>query len=219
MNTPCKICEKKRARRYCPGVSGEICPQCCGTERENTIDCPLECEHLQAARIHERPAPPSEHDFPNHELPNTDIRITEKFLEDQDHLVIWLSHSLARAMEAGKAMDSDAREALEAMIKTYRTLDSGLIYESKPQNPYAAAIQEALKSAIEDLRKRISEEAGLEVSAGLRDKDLLGVLVFLQRLEIQHNNGRRKSRAFLDFLRSYFPASAALAEPTQDLAL
>ena len=219
MNTPCKLCEKKRARRYCPGVSGEICPQCCGTERENTIDCPLECEHLQAARLHERPAPLSEKDFPNHELPNKDIRITEQFLKDQDHLVIWLSHSLARAMESGKAVDTDAREALEAMIKTHRTLESGLIYESKPQNPYAAGIQEALKTAIEDLRKRIAEEAGLQVSAGLRDKDLLGVLVFLQRLEIQHNNGRRKGRAFLDFLRSYFPASLPVAEPAQDLTI
>jgi hypothetical protein len=219
VNTPCKLCEKKRARRYCPGVSGEICPQCCGTERENTIDCPLECEHLQAARLHERPAPLSENDFPNHELPNKDIRITEQFLKDQDHLVIWLAHSLARAMESGKAVDADAREALEAMIKTHRTLESGLIYESKPQNPYAAGIQEALKTAIEDLRKRIAEEAGLQVSAGLRDKDLLGVLVFLQRLEIQHNNGRRKGRAFLDFLRSYFPATLTVAQPEQDLAI
>lgn len=133
--------------------------------------------------------------------------------------MIWLSHSLARAMESGKAVDTDAREALEAMIKTHRTLESGLIYESKPQNPYAAGIQEALKTAIEDLRKRIAEEAGLQVSAGLRDKDLLGVLVFLQRLEIQHNNGRRKGRAFLDFLRSYFPASLPVAEPAQDLTI
>jgi hypothetical protein len=94
-----------------------------------------------------------------------------------------------------------------------------LIYESKPQNPYAAGVQEALKAGIEDLRKRIAEEAGLQVSAGLRDKDLLGVLVFLQRLEIQHNNGRRKGRAFLDFLRSYFPSAPPQPEPSQGLVL
>jgi len=213
VNIPCKLCEKKRARRACPGVSGDICPQCCGTERENTIDCPLECEHLQSARQHERRPPLSENDFPNHELPNKDIRITEQFLKDQDHLIILLSHSLARAMESGRAVDGDAREALEAMIKTYKTLDSGLIYESKPQNTYAASLQEALNGTIEDLRKRIHEAAGLEVSSGVRDKDLLGVLVFLQRLELQHNNGRRKGRAFLDFLRSYFPAGPGSAVP------
>jgi hypothetical protein len=207
VNTPCKLCEKKRARRYCPGVGGEICPQCCGIARENTIECPLDCEHLQAARQHERPAPLSEKDFP--ELPKKEVRVTEQFLKDQDHLVIWLSHSLARAMESGNAVDGDAREALAALIKTYRTLESGLIYESRPQNPYAAAIQEELKAAIEELRQNLVEEAGLQVSTGLKDSDILGVLVFLQRLEIQHNNGRRRGRAFLDLLRTYFPATQA----------
>lgn len=121
--------------------------------------------------------------------------------------MIWLSHSLARAMVSGNAVDGDAREALEAMIKTYRTLESGLIYESRPQNPYAAAIQQALKAAVDELREQIREEAGLQVSAALKDSDILGVLVFLQRLEIQHNNGRRRGRAFLDLLRTYFPVT------------
>jgi len=39
----------------------------------------------------------------------------------------------------------------------------------------------------------------------LRDADVLGTLVFLERLQIQHNNRRRRGRAFLDFLRTYFP--------------
>ena len=35
--------------------------------------------------------------------------------------------------------------------------------------------------------------------------NVLGVLAFLQRMEIQHNNGRRWGRAFVDFLRVHFP--------------
>ncbi len=201
VNTPCKLCEKKRARRYCPGTAGEICATCCGTERENTIACPLDCEHLMAARHHERPAPLTDLD-----LPNKDVHLTEKFLRDQEHLVIWLSHSLARSAQATGAVDADLREALGAMIQTYRTLQSGLIYESKPQNPYAARVQEDMKAAIEELRKKVVEEAGMEL---LKDSDLAGVLVFLQRLELQHSNGRKKGRAFLDFLRSYFPPTPA----------
>ena len=64
----CQLCEKRRARRYCPGVKGEICSQCCGTERENTIDCPTDCPHLQEARRHEAAAEPAEY-------PNADIRV------------------------------------------------------------------------------------------------------------------------------------------------
>ena len=113
-------------------------------------------------------------------------------------------------MQAAPAVDGDAREALEAMIKTYRTRESGIIYESRPENPYAAGIQEALKGAIEDLRNRLAQETGVHT---IKDSELLGVLVFLQRLEIQHNNGRKKGRAFLDLLRSYFPM-----QPAQSLA-
>jgi hypothetical protein len=37
-----------------------------------------------------------------------------------------------------------------------------------------------------------------------RDTDVLAVLAFLQRLEIDRNNGRKRGRAFIDFLRTQF---------------
>jgi hypothetical protein len=202
VSTLCKLCEKKRARRYCPGVGVEICPGCCGTERENSIDCPSECEYLQEARLHEHPAA-----FDEKDIPNQDIRVSEQFVREHENVVMWLALALARAMAAEKGVDGDAREALDALIRTYRTLESGLIYETRPQNPYAVAIQEALKGSIEELRKHIAEESGMNT---LRDADVLGALVFLQRLELQHRNGRRRGRAFYDFLRAYFPAPASL---------
>jgi hypothetical protein len=197
LNIPCQICEKKRARRQCPGVGGEICPACCGAGRENTIDCPSSCEYLQEARAHERPIAVAED-----ELPNRDIRVTEEFVEKHEVLILLLTVALAKAMGSEKAVDRDAGEALEALIKTYRTLQSGLIYETRPQNPYASAIQERLKASIEDLSKRIADKSGLH---SLRDADVLGVLVFLQRLQIGHNNGRPRGRMFYDFLRQSFP--------------
>jgi hypothetical protein len=78
-----------------------------------------------------------------------------------------------------------------------------LIYETRPPNPYAADIQDALKSMIEDLRKRVAEATGTQ---SVRDADLLGTLVFLQRLGLQYDNGRRRGRVFYDFLMDHFPA-------------
>jgi hypothetical protein len=199
VNAPCKLCEKKRARRHCPGLAGDICPSCCGAERENTIDCPSACEYLQEARLREHPAPPSEET-----LPNRDIQISEDFLRDKEPVVVWISEALARAMEKEKAVDQDAREALDALIRTYRTLDSGLIYETRPPNPYAAALQDELKKAVGKLREQLTEESGLHQ---LRDSDILGVLVFLERIELQYANGRRRGRAFYDFLNAHFPAA------------
>jgi hypothetical protein len=197
VNTLCQICEKRRARRHCPGVGGEICPQCCGEQRENTIDCPSDCEHLREARHREVPPPITEADVPNRDVP-----LTEQFVREHEPLIFAFAMALRRAMEEQRAVDFDAREALAALIRTYRTLESGLIYETQPTNPYAAAILDRLKASIENLRKGMEQEAGMPP---LRDADTLGVLVFLQRLELQHNNGRRKGRAFLDFLRAYLP--------------
>ncbi len=50
----CVICEVRTARRHCPGVRGEICSVCCGTERENTIACPFDCTYLREARLREK---------------------------------------------------------------------------------------------------------------------------------------------------------------------
>src|SRR5437899_10325772 len=85
----CKICQTRRPRRYCPGVEGDICSICCGTEREVTISCPLECEHLRESRLREKMPDVNPDNFPNR-----DVRITEQFLSEHEPLVLFLSISL-----------------------------------------------------------------------------------------------------------------------------
>jgi hypothetical protein len=197
VNIPCKLCEKRRARRHCPGTDGEICPQCCGSAREETIACPTSCAYLKEARFHEQPPP-----IDDSQIPNPDVRLSESFLRENEALVFTLALALKQAMDSSDAVDFDAREALDAQIRTFRTLASGLIYETRPANPYAAAVQKSLQDAVEDLRKGLAEQPG---APALRDAAVLGVLVFLQRLEMQYNNRRRRGRAFRDFLAGYLP--------------
>src|SRR2546423_7460282 len=129
----CTICKTRRARRPCPGVKGEICTLCCGAEREVTVDCPLDCEFLMEARRHERPR-----DIDPDQIPNRDIRVTEQFLSEHKNLVVFLGRSLAEAGLGARAADPDLRDALDGLTRTYRTLQSGLQYESVPGNPVAA---------------------------------------------------------------------------------
>ncbi|MCZ2079620.1 MAG: hypothetical protein LC130_32015 [Bryobacterales bacterium] len=205
----CKICETRRPRRYCPGVMGDICSLCCGTEREQTVDCPLECEYLQDARRHEKLP-----DIDPNEFPNKDIEVTERFLREHEHLLLQVAGSLLRgAMETRGAVDQDVREALASLIRTYRTLESGLYYETVPSNPFAAGIHHQLQEALKVFREQLARELGLNT---VRDTDVLGVLVFLQRLELQHNNGRRRGRAFIDFLRQHFPMPPSVASEAPD---
>jgi hypothetical protein len=193
----CKICEVRKPRRWCPGVRAEICSQCCGTEREVTVDCPFECEYLQQAWQREKPP-----QVAPGQLPNSDIRLTDKFIREQEELITVLGAILLEsAMEVPGAVDYDVREALEALIRTYRTLESGLYYETKPENPLASAIQQGFQKRVQDMREKLVKNS----RGSVRDADVLGGLAFLQRLGLQHDYGRRRGRALLGFLRGVFP--------------
>lgn len=201
----CAICETRRPRRFCPGVRGDICSICCGTEREMTVDCPLDCEYLQEARRHEKPQPIEEE-----QIPNRDIEVTERFLEEHEPALAFLSHAVAEAAFATSgAIDYDVREALDSLIRTYRTLQSGVYYESLPPNPLAANVYGLVQQALADYRRRETEQLGVSRT---RDVDVLGLLAFLQRIELDRNNGRRRGRAFLDMLRQFYPPEAAASD-------
>jgi hypothetical protein len=191
----CAICQTRRPRRFCPGVRGDICSICCGTEREVTVDCPFDCEFLREARRHEKPeADPAL-------APNQDIKLTEKFIEEHQPLLTFLGRTIvAVALNTPGAVDFDVREALDSLIRTFRTLRSGVYYESLPTNPLAAAIHTGLQEALAGYRESETRQLGVSRT---RDADVLGILAFLQRVEYDHNNGRRRGRAFLDAMSTY----------------
>lgn len=176
----------------CPGVGGEICSLCCGTERENTIACPLDCPHLQEARLREKLP-----EIDPETIPNRDIRITDEFLRSQEPLLAAAIREFAAALNMPGVVDSDVREVLESLVRTYRTRQSGLYYEDRPANLLAAGIQDRVQQGLEQFRQAVAERSGVH---SVRDADVLGVLVFLQRLEYRLNNGRKRGRAFLEFL-------------------
>ena len=192
----CKICNIRRPRRFCPGVGGDICSICCGTEREVTVECPFDCEYLIESRVHEKLGPAGE-------PPNEDIKVSERFLRENAPLVETVGRAVLWAgLSVPGAVDSDVSEALEALIRTYRTLGSGLYYETRPENPIAARISGLVQEQIAEYKSREQERTGL---SGIRDSAILGVLAFLQRAEILRRNGRKRSRSYLHFLYDNFP--------------
>ena len=133
-----------------------------------------------------------------------DVEVSEEFVRDHEELLLFAIYSLLQAsLRTPTAADTDALEAVEASIKTYRTAESGLIYETRPENMVAAAVQRAFSDSLANYRKiRDEREGGL---APLRDKEILGVLVFLARFGQQNLNGRPKGRLFLDVLSRMTP--------------
>ena len=208
----CAICEKRKEKRFCPAVHGRICPQCCGEQREVTLDCPSECVYLQQARQHERPRSLETLDR-NSLFPN--VEIGDQFLYEQEHLILGLSFALAKSAKADLSIrDSDLLAALTSLATSYETLaTSGLHYESAGTNIVHQAIATEVQTMVKEFREAEQKHAG---NTRLRDSDVLRTLVFLLRLGLTRTSGRPKARAFVEFLFQQFPEQqSAIAAPDE----
>jgi hypothetical protein len=197
----CAICEKRKEKRFCPAVHGRICPQCCGEQREVTLDCPSDCVYLRQARDHERPRSLQDLDeaalFPQ-------VEIGEQFLYEHEHLIMGLSYALAKSVQADRAIaDPDLIAALASMTKKQETLvNSGLHYETPITSLSQQAVVGEVQKTLKEYREAEQEHLGY---SRLHDSDVLGALVFLLRMAHSRTSGRPKSRAFVDFVVAQFP--------------
>jgi hypothetical protein len=203
----CPICNKRRAERYCPAKDEQICAVDCGTEREVTIDCPSDCAHLIAAhrweQSHPKPLAESEVPFPDVSFSSDIVRTRENILSELGYTVA------VYAIEQRSLTDSDVFAAVKALAEARRTLVSGIYYEKLPEIPVAAGLYAALAKYLEEEKSRAAEHP--EYPA-LKDTEVFHLLVFFVRFARLRSNGRPRTRAFLNFLRSQFPVEAGVAK-------
>jgi hypothetical protein len=197
----CAICKKRKEKRFCPAIHGRICPQCCGEQREVTLDCPSGCVYLQQAREHEKQR--SMGDLNPADL-FVQVEVEDQFLYQHEHLLMGLTFALSKSVRADRSLnDPDLIAALTALTKTWETLvNSGLHYE----NPIASPAQHAVVAEVQNMVKEYREAEQKHVGyVQLRDSEVLRALVFLVRMAHGRTSGRPKSRAFVDFLLAQFP--------------
>ena len=208
----CAICEVRKDKRFCPAVHGKICPQCCGEQREVTLDCPTDCPYLQQSREHGSTHPEQTRQLDRAAL-FPEIEIAEQFLYEREELILGLSFALAKSARADRSlMDRDLVAALSSLAKSYQTMvNSSLIYEEATANVAHMAIAREIEAMVREFREAEQQHTG---QTRLRDSDVLKALVFIVRLGLGRSSGRPKSRAFVDFLFAQFPEKqAAIAAP------
>ena len=216
----CAICNVRKDKRFCLAVHGRICAQCCGEQREITLDCPSDCPYLRQAREHEKQRELTEADraaiFP-------DVEISEQFLYEREELILGLSFALVKSARNGGSSvspivsslggptgtqsltDRDLIAALSSLAESYRTLiQSSLIYEQASANLLHQQIAREIETMVKEFREAEVKHLGY---SRLRDADVLKALVFLVRMGISRTSGRPKSRAFVDFLFAQFPVT------------
>lgn len=196
----CAICSTRKEKRFCLAVHGRICPQCCGEQRELTLDCPAECPYLQQARQHQKPRPleeaPPEEVFPP-------IEISDEFVRDREPVISGILQTIGRLARSDRSLtDREAIAALANLAKSYQTLvGSGLVYEQVPPSLAQQALIEAVRQLLEEFRQLEREHLG---HTTLRDAEVLKVLVLVLRLAHIRTSGRPRARGFLDFLHQQF---------------
>jgi len=208
----CAICEIRKEKRFCPAVHGRICPQCCGEQREVTLDCPSDCPYLQQAREHEKPRSAGDLDAA---ALFTRVELEDQFLYQHEHLIMGLSYALAKSARADRAIhDSDLIGGLSSLARRYqRLVNSGLHYEEPIQGAAQRAVAAELDRMVKEYREAEQKHAGF---SRLRDSEVLKALVFLVRMAHGRTSGRPKSRALVDFVFAQFPEQgSALASPEQ----
>jgi hypothetical protein len=200
----CSICEKRKEKRFCPAIHGRICPQCCGEQREVTLDCPTDCVYLQQAREHEKPRGVADVNPADIFL---QVEVGDEFLYRHEHLIMGLTYALAKSVRADRSLkDTDLIAALSALAKTWETLvNSGLHYETPLANPAHLEVAAEVQNMLKEYREAEQKHVGY---VQLRDSEVLRALVFLVRMAHGRTSGRPKSRAFVDFLLSQFPEKA-----------
>jgi hypothetical protein len=208
----CAICEIRKEKRFCPAVHGRICPQCCGEQREVTLECPSDCPYLVQAHEHEKPRSADQIDPAGLFL---QVELSDQFLYEKEHLLMGLTYALAKAARADRSLhDQDLLAALVVLSKSYeRRVNSGLHYEqpltSETQRRAAAEVETMVK----EYREAEQKHTGYST---LRDSDVLKALVFLVRLAHGRTSGRPKSRAFVEFLLTQFPEQESAVVAPQE---
>jgi hypothetical protein len=206
----CAICEKRKEKRFCPAIHGRICPQCCGEQREVTLDCPSDCVYLLQAREHEKPRSLASM---NPAALFVQVEVEDQFLYQHEHLIMGLTFALSKSVRADRSLnDTDLIAALTSLTKTWETLvNSGLHYESPVTSVSQHAVAAEVQNMIKEYREAEQKHTG---HARLRDSEVLRALVFIVRMAFARTSGRPKSRAFVDFVASQFPEkSSSIAAP------
>jgi hypothetical protein len=197
----CVICEVRKEKRFCPAVHGRICPQCCGEQREVTLECPHDCPYLIQAREHEKPRSADQIDPAALFL---QIEVSDQFMYQHEHLLMGLTYALAKAARADRSLhDQDLIAALTVLAKSYeRRVNSGLHYEQPLTSDSQRRAANEVETMVREYREAEQKHVGY---SSLRDSEVLNALVFLVRLAHGRTSGRPKSRAFVDFVFAQFP--------------
>jgi hypothetical protein len=162
----CPLCQTRKEKRSCPGLSRTICAVCCGTKRLVEIDCPSNCPHLAAAREH-----PAAVVRKQQEMDVAALLPSMAGLTERQHQLFFLFQSvIARSKPDGLARltDADVAEAASACAATIETAAKGVLYEHTPTTLPAQKLVGEFRALLADVREHGAKVYDREAAIALR---------------------------------------------------
>ncbi|MBZ5499303.1 MAG: hypothetical protein LAP85_23135 [Acidobacteriia bacterium] len=205
----CIVCNQRKGRRSCPAKQAAICPQCCGEKRILEIDCPESCEYLKIGRNHEANQEGLRHYRAADPLEQGK---RARILADFEMVFVDLQTLIAAARQSMRDLtDADVAEALDCLLKTLRTEERGVLYETTTGNLRADGLRRQFSSLIESYR--YPKEAD---HPRIHLKDAIECLDVLRAVVASHVEAGPSSLSFVEFLVRHLPRSARVgpAQPS-----
>jgi hypothetical protein len=199
----CILCKQRKGKRQCPAKDATICGQCCGAKRVLEIDCPESCEYLKIGRDHEANLEGARH-FRAGDPFEQEKRA--RVLSDFEPVIADLQTMIARERQSSRSLrDTDVVEALACLLKTLRTEERGVIYETVSENLRADSLRRQLGSLIESYRYPKQPE-----QQRIHLKDAIECLEVLHAVVASHLEAGPASLSFVDFLARHLPRDARI---------
>ena len=194
----CVLCTQRKGKRFCPAKNTTICAQCCGEKRVLEIDCPESCKFLKIGRDHE-----AGHEGARHyrALDPLEQERWARIMADFEPLIVDLHTLIAAERQSSRDLsDADVAEALDCLLKTLRTEERGVIYETVSGNLRADSLRRQIGALIESYRNPKNEER-----RRIRLKDAIDCLDVLRGIVESHLKAGASPRRFVDFVARRLP--------------
>jgi hypothetical protein len=142
----CLLCDKRKAKRFCPAKNSLICTQCCGEKRVLEIDCPETCDYLKSGR--EREA--ADYGKRLRGMDGSTRERSLRVLTDYANVVSHLEYTLSRErLQSRDLVDAEVAAALDILLDNYRTEDRGVLYDKTSEDLRVDYLRRELKKVIE----------------------------------------------------------------------
>jgi len=199
----CNLCNQRKGKRFCPAKNETICAQCCGEKRVLEIDCPESCEFLKIGRSREASLESARHFRPSDPLQQEKLsRIVTEF----ESVIADLQTLIALERRSNRQLtDADVAEALDCVLKTLRTEDRGVIYETTSGNLRAEGLRRQFSALIQSCRyPKEPEQRRIQL------RDAIDCLELLRRVVASHIEAGSSTLSFVDFLVRHLPRDSRL---------